>query len=178
MQDFTYTLPEFALFGPSEKHSVIKGGFCISVFAIAKKDSNVLLVKPKEHPKWPEEWAPNWRLYDQELLANEFKHWRFPSSYIKEGEAPEVTLDRLLKEQIGVQRYSLISNYLFNFYEQSRRYPDRMHWDYCFVYDVKLDETPTLKPWYSAVEYVDCKTLKIEDFGSAQGWLGKKLQLI
>ncbi|MDG6904228.1 MAG: hypothetical protein JRN20_00420 [Nitrososphaerota archaeon] len=116
-------MPEFTLFGPSQKHSVINGGFCISVFAIAKKDSRILLVKPREHPKWLEEWAPNWRLYEPDLLGNEFKHWRFPSSYIKEGEAPAETLDRLLKEQVGIQHYSSISSSFFNFYEPSRRYP-------------------------------------------------------
>jgi hypothetical protein len=76
----------FALFGPSDKHYVVQGGFCISTFAIVKKDSLVLLLKPKEHPKWFEEWAPNWRLYDSELLLNEYSRWRFPSSYVGEGE--------------------------------------------------------------------------------------------
>lgn len=75
-------------FGPSEKHSVIKGGFCISVFAVASKDESVLVVKPKEHPRWKEEWAPNWRLYDPEMLSGGYRSWRFPSSYIREGEAP------------------------------------------------------------------------------------------
>ena len=171
-------LPEFAIFGPSDKHSVIKGGFCISVFAIVKRDSKVLLVKPKENPRWKEEWSPNWRLYEPEHLANEFDSWRFPSSYVREGEAPEETLRRLLKEQLVIQQYSIVSNEFYNFYEPSRRYPDKMHWDYCFVYYVKLNETPTPKPWFSAVEFVDSKTLSLQDFGSAQGWLAKALKLI
>jgi hypothetical protein len=50
-----------------------------------------------------------------------------------------------------------------------------MHWDYCFVYEVKVGEEPTFKPWYSAVEFVDLKTLETKDFGSAQGTLLKEL---
>ncbi|MGI0090301.1 MAG: NUDIX domain-containing protein [Nitrososphaerales archaeon] len=162
---------QFALLGPSEKHCLIQGGFCMSAFAIIKKDSRVLLVKPRDHPRWKEEWAPNWRLYDTESLSNEFRSWRFPSSYVREGESPEDTLTRLVKEQLGISSLEVMTSRLLNFYGPSRMYPDKMHWDYCFVYDVKVNETPTLKPWYSALEYADLRTLDAKDFGSSQGGL-------
>ena len=72
----------------------------MSVFEIIKRDSRVLLAKPKEHTRWKEEWAPNWRLYDSDSLANEYRSWRFPSSYIREGESPEDTLTRLMSDQL------------------------------------------------------------------------------
>lgn len=166
---------QFALLGPSEKHCLIKGGFCMSVFAIIKRDSRILLVKPKEHTRWKEEWAPNWRLYDSDSLANEYRSWRFPSSYIREGESPEDTLSRLMGDQLGVASFEVVSSRLLNFYEPSRRYPERMHWDYCFVYDLKVDEHPVLKPWYSSLEFMDLKTLEPTDFGSSQGGLLKAI---
>ncbi len=150
----------------------MKGGFCISSFAIIRKDdSRVLLVKPKEHEKWMEEWAPNWRLYGPELLSNEYKNWRFPSSYVREGESPDKTLKRIVEDQLGIKSYQVLSSKLLNFYEPSRRYPGMMHWDYCFVYQVRANEDLTIKPWFSSVAYIDPKTLELKDFGSAQGSL-------
>jgi ADP-ribose pyrophosphatase YjhB (NUDIX family) len=171
---------QFGLFGPSDKHCMISGGFCMSVFAITKKEDDskkTLLVKPREHARWKEEWAPNWRLYSPELLSNEYSSWRFPSSYIREGESPEETLSRVIRDQLGLSNFKVLSSKLLNFYDTSRRYPDRMHWDYCFVYNVKIDETPALRPWYSSVDYVDLTTLDQKDFGSSQGGLLKELGL-
>jgi ADP-ribose pyrophosphatase YjhB (NUDIX family) len=166
------------LFGPSDKHCIINGGFCMSVFAIIKKyddSKKTLLVKPREHARWKEEWAPNWRLYNPDALPKEFGSWRFPSSYIREGESPDETLSRVIKDQLGLANFKVLSSKLLNFYEPSRRYPERMHWDYCFVYDVEINDIPVLKPWFSSLEYVDLKTLDQKEFGSAQGGLLKEL---
>lgn len=168
----------FAYFGPTEKHSVPQGGFCISVFAIAKEDGRVLLVKPREHPRWAEEWAPNWRRYSPDALLHEYESWRFPSSYVREGESPDDTLSRVVQEQLVLRSYEVRSSRLLNFYEPSRSFPGSMHWDYCFVYEIGSDESPTLKPWFSALEYVDTRRLKPGDFGSAQGSLASDLKLI
>lgn len=166
---------QFTLFGPSDKHSLITGGFCISVFAIMRKDGKVLLVKPRENSRWTEEWAPNWRLYSPEALSNEYKSWRFPSSYIKEGESPDEALSRVLTQQLGIENYRMLSSKLLNFYGPSRRYPDRMHWDYCFIYEVRSDESPSIKPWYSSIEFLDLLSLDEKAFGSGQGGLLEKL---
>lgn len=157
-----------ALFGPSEKHHVVEGGFCISAFAVARRGEEVLLVKPKEHQAWAE-WAPNWKLYEPERYAAEFQKWRFPSSYVREGEHPDHSLSRIVQEQLGVKRYRAGRAELLNFYDPSRRYPGKMHWDYCFVYETNLGEEPGPRPWFSAVEYVDSTKLSPQDFGSGQG---------
>ena len=150
----------------------------MSVFAIIKKNGRVLVCKPADLQKWQEEWAPNLRIYEPSVLSVESQAWRFPSSYIKEGEAPSDTLRRLMKDQLGIEKYRVASNSFYNFYDQSRRYPEHMHWDYCFVYDVDLEEDPKMKPWFSALEFVDLKGMKIENFGSAQGWLARALGMI
>jgi hypothetical protein len=43
---------KFSFFGPSEKHFVPSGGFCISAFAIARKKEDVLVLRPAKHEKW------------------------------------------------------------------------------------------------------------------------------
>lgn len=159
-----------ALFGPSSKHHVVQGGFCISVFAIIKKADSILVVKPKPHQKW-KEWAPNWQLYEEERLETEFSKWRFPSSYVNEGEHPDDTLARILRGQLGIKDYEVKAWRLVNFYTPSRRYPGKMHWDYCFLYDVKTEQTPSKKPWLEKLEFVARSELKEDDFGSAQGSL-------
>lgn len=171
-------MPQFAYFGPTELHSVPKGGFCISVFAVAREGGRTLLVKPAEHPRWREEWAPNWRRYTPEMLKHEYESWRFPSSYVKEGEPPEGTLSRIMGDQLGVPSYEVASSRLLNFYEPSRSFPGSNHWDYCFVYEVKLNVAPSPKPWLSAAGYVDLAGLKPDDFGSAQGSLASELKLV
>ncbi len=169
-------MKEFTLFGPSEVHSVIKGGFCISVFAVISKGQRYLLVRPASHPKWKEEWAPNWRIYSEDGVRNELEKWRFPSSYIMEGEHPDSTLERILKDQLGIERYSAGATSLLNFYEPSRRYPGQHHWDYCFVYHVQSEEMPPSSPWLAEARYFPAHEIGTVAFGSAQGAIAATLQ--
>ena len=168
---------QFAFFGPSERHDVPGGGFCMSAFAIIRKGKEVLLVKPKEHQRWLEEWAPNWRVYEPRQLEAELAAWRFPSSYVKQGGSPEETLSRLMKEQLAVSEREVVSNRLLNFYSASRRFPGKMHWEYCFVYDVSAAQEPPSQPWFSAMEYLDFGSLADGSFGSGQGELARALDL-
>ncbi len=167
---------EFTFFGPSEMHSVIKGGFCISVFALIRRDNSYLLVRPASHPKWKEEWAPNWRLYSEDGIRRELESLRFPSSYIKEGEHPDATLARILKDQLGLKTYSVGTSTLLNFYEPSRRYPGQHHWDYCFIYHVQTEEMPSPSAWLSEANYVPADKMDTAAFGSAQGTIAAVLQ--
>jgi ADP-ribose pyrophosphatase YjhB (NUDIX family) len=163
-------MDKFGFFGPSERHFVPSGGFCISAFAISRKDEDVLVLRPAKHEKW-EKWAPNWKIYSPEALEREYKSWRFPSSYVKFGEHPDDTLRRIMEEQLGISRYQVKSYRLVNYYSPSRRYQGEMHWDYCFMYNVSFNGSPTLKPWIQDISYVQIKELREEDFGSAQGSL-------
>ncbi len=169
-------MSEFTLFGPSDKHCMIHGGFCISVFAIVRSHEKYLLVRPASHRRWKEEWAPNWRIYSEEGIGNELQKWRFPSSYIIEGEHPDSTLRRLLRDQLGIEKYSISDSTLLNFYEPSRRYPGQHHWDYCFIYHVETEEIPPLSPWFSEIKYVPAHDLDEGAFGSAQGEIASALR--
>ena len=169
----------FAYYGPTSKHFRPEGGFCISVFALihdAKR--HVLLVRPRDVRKWTKEWSPNIRLMNADRLMKFKKSWVFPGSYIREGESPDNTLRRMMRDQLGVSSYHVQSQKLYNFYDPSYMYPGKMHWDYCFVYNVRFSKKRIKRPWISTAEYVDVGSLTSTDFSSAQGDLAEALGLL
>jgi ADP-ribose pyrophosphatase YjhB (NUDIX family) len=87
---------------------------------------------------------------------------------VREGEAPEDGLRRVMEDQLGVSQYSAGSSLLLNFYEPSRRYPGKMHWDYCFVFEVSTKEEMSEKPWLAEVTSVDPSGARPE-LGSSHG---------
>jgi ADP-ribose pyrophosphatase YjhB (NUDIX family) len=145
-QDTEENVDRFAFLGPSSKNNIPEGGFCISIFALIRKKEGILFVRPQQNLRW-EEWAPNWSIYDSMSIATEMEKWRLPSSYVKEGESPEEGLRRVMEDQLGASRYSSEGPVLLNFYEPSRRYPGKMHWDYCFVFEVSMTEEAKKSPW-------------------------------
>jgi len=169
-------LTGFGFFGPSAKHDVPEGGFCISAFAIMKKRGSVLVVKPRPHARWEEEWAPNWRIYDAAGLQAEYERWRLPSTFIRQGESPEDALARIMADQLGIREYRSGPPSLQNFYEPSRRYPGKMHWDYCFVFYISTHEEVKESPWLAASRYVKPSDETVQ-YGSAQGGLLPRLKL-
>ncbi len=169
---------QFAYYGPSPKHDTPAGGFCISVFAVIRRGNKVLLVKPTNRRKWLTEWSPNIRLMNQERLKKFTKSWLFPGGYVREGEAPEEALKRILKEQLGIKSFSAGPGKLYNFYDPSNIFPGNMHWDYCFVFKVKTNEEIRKRPWFSSIEFVDPRDFGRDDFTSAQGDLALAIGLI
>jgi ADP-ribose pyrophosphatase YjhB (NUDIX family) len=170
--------PAFAYFGPTPAHYIPKGGFCISAFAVWEKEDRVLLVAPNLHERWVSEWVPNWRVYTADQLEVEKRSWRLPSTYIMEGEAPDDALARIMRDQLEVPGWGVLSSKLYNFYGPSRRYPGSMHWDYCFVYRVSSSEPVEPKPWFARVEFVKTRGMSTDAFGSAQGFLLQELGLL
>ena len=142
-----------------------QGGCCISVFAILKRGAKVLLVKPRENVIW-QQWAPNWKGYEPQRLSSEMVRWRLPATYVREGEAPKDGLRRVVEDQLGVKKYSIGEPRLLNFYGPSRRYPDKLHWDYCFVFDVSTDEVVKQQAWLADAAFMDASEAKGE-LGSA-----------
>jgi len=85
---------------------------------------------------------------------------------VREGEAPKDGLRRVMEDQLGVKRYSSAEPRLLNFYEPSRRFPGRMQWDYCFVFDVSTDQDVKQQEWLTDVAFMDPSGVKSE-LGSA-----------
>ena len=173
-------LHSFAYYGPSPKHDTPAGGFCISVFAIIRKNGSnkVLLVRPKDRRKWREQWSPNIRLMSPARLAKFESSWVFPGGYIREGEAPEAALKRIMEDQLGISRFSAGRAKLYNFYDPSNIFPGRMHWDYCFVFNVRTGKRIRKWGWLSSAEFVDPANFAREDFSSAQGDLALAIGLL
>lgn len=124
------------------------------------------------------EWQPNFSVYSRDEREKEFRLWRFPASYLYEGEGPDDTLARVMRDMLGVKRWTVIRQKDYGFYDPSDWYPGMMHSDLCFVYDVKIAKAPAMPPWFSRLEFVDIRKLKADEFGSAQGDLARELRLV
>ncbi|PSN86478.1 hypothetical protein B9Q03_11665 [Candidatus Marsarchaeota G2 archaeon OSP_D] len=139
------------------------GWICTGKFSRKRKRS-----RASQKPKRRKEKR---RIYGESDMEQEFKKWRFPSSYVKIGEHPDDTLTRVMIDQLGMNNFKVERSRLVSYYYPSRRYPGEMHWDYCFINEVKSSEAPREKPWFKEIRYVHVQELKEEDFGSAQGAL-------
>lgn len=153
------------------------GGLCLSSFALLRRGDAFLAVKPKPHDAW-KDWAPNWDVYDAKTLENQFHLWRLPSSYLREGEAPEDTARRIVQEQLGAERAFVRSARTLSFHDPSGRFPGQKHWDLCFVFEVDAEPAPLARlPWLAESRWVKPQELHGEDFGSAIGDLARALGL-
>ena len=151
----------------------------MSAFALIQdKRGNTLLIKPRNARKWAEKWLPNVKLMNADRLKTFKNGWTFPASYIREGETPEVTLHRIVGEQLGVRSYHIARQKLYNFYDPSYMFPGKMHWDYCFVFKISIPSQSIKSQWVSTAKFVDVSKLAMSDFSSAQGELAQTLRLL
>ncbi len=171
-------MAKFARYGPSPRYGLPEAGFCLSSFAIFRQGSEVLLGKPRDHPRWEAEWAPNFAAYDPKDREAEFRSWRLPASYLYEGEHPDQAFERVMEDQLGVEDYRAGPASIRAFYDPSDWFPGELHYDLCFVYEVEAEPPLKVPPWFRALEYVECSSLRRGDFGSAMGDLAVDLGLI
>jgi len=171
-------MAKFVRYGPPDRYGMPEAGFCASSFAIIKSGRKVLLGVAKPHPRWEAEWQPNFSVYSRDERENEFRLWRFPASYLYEGEGPDDTLQRVMRDMLGMKRWSVIRQKDYGFHDPSDWYPGRMHYDLCFVSDVKIAKAPETPPWFAKLEFVDPSRMTSRDFGSAQGDLARALKLV
>jgi len=177
-RSFAAAMAKFVRYGPPDRYGMPEAGFCASTFAIIKSGRKVLLGIAKPHPRWAAEWQPNFSVYSREEREEEFRLWRFPASYLYEGEGPDDTLKRIGRDMLGAKRWAVTGSKTYGFYDPSDWYPGKMHYDLCFVYDVKLAKVPAVPPWFQELEFVDSRKFRAKDFGSAQGDLARELKLV
>jgi ADP-ribose pyrophosphatase YjhB (NUDIX family) len=169
---------KFARYGPLPRYETSDAGFCVSSFAILRRGERVLAGKPAPHPRWGEEWAPNWTAYGPGDVEEEYDMWRLPGTYLYEGEHPDDALKRVVEDQLGLKAYDVTDRRFLNFHDPSDWYPGRKHWDFCFVYEVETSASIERPPWWAELDYVDLRGTKPEAFGSAIGDLAKALGLL
>lgn len=153
-----------------------EAGFCASSFVLVRRGSKILAGVPKDHPKWTKEWAPNWLVYDKARVADELQSWRLPAAYLYEGEGPDETAHRVLRDQLRRPAADLGRPLCYAFYDPSSWYPGRRHYDLCFVYDLRGSAPRTAPPWWQRLEFLDLRRLRREELGSGMGDLVKVLR--
>ena len=138
---------------------------CISVFAVARKRGSCLLGLPKPHDRWIHEWVPAWGSYPKNDLEDAFKQQRLPSAYLREGEHPDDCLSRIVREQLGVNRFTASPPRVLSYSWPSEWYPGSEHWDLVFAYEVKLQQPLKELPWWSELSFKGRAQLRGAKFG-------------
>ena len=160
-------MPVHALYNPDL--GVTQGGLCLSAFVLLRKAGQVYVLRPADHARWKEDWAPNLRLYAPDALAKQWTLLRFPAAYLREGEHPDATVQRILREQLRLTGARVLHTRVHSFYGESRRFPGKPHWDLAFVADVQTQEEPHPGPWVGEGAWRDPADLRGDEFGSAHG---------
>lgn len=161
----------------SPKTDAPPGGLCLSAFAIVRRGDAVLAGKPAPHAKW-KEWAPNFGVYDDATLVRQGALWRLPAAYLREGEGPEDTLGRVVREQLGAPRFEVRAREVRSFHDPSGSFPGQKLWDLCFVHEVAAEPAPLARqPWFSELRWARPDELRGDDFGSAIGDLAAAMGL-
>jgi ADP-ribose pyrophosphatase YjhB (NUDIX family) len=138
---------------------------CISAFAVIEEKGKVLVGVPKRNVRWGSEWGPAWAHYSREDYRDVFRQWRLPSGYLREGEHPDSCIRRIMRDQLGVEKFGASRARVFSYASPSDWYPGNYHWDIVFVYDVALGQRVALKPWWKALRFVGRQELRNAQFG-------------
>ena len=170
-------MAKFVRYGPSPRYGMPDAGFCASTFVLVRNGRKVLAGIPAEHRKWREQWQPNIHTYRPQDQEAEFRSWRLPAAFLYEGEHPDDTARRVMRDQIRMPVKKLGSPGIYSFYDPSSWYPGRRHYDLCFVYEVDGSAPRTLPPWWRQLEFVTPQALRKEDLGSAMSDLVRVLRL-
>jgi ADP-ribose pyrophosphatase YjhB (NUDIX family) len=120
------TMDKLAWYGPTDRYRPAPGGgMCISVFAIAEENHKVLVGIPKRNKRWGSGWVPAWASYSKEDYGDVFRQWRLPSGYLREGEHPDVCVRRVIRDQVGVEKFDLSPARVFSYSTPSDWYPGK-----------------------------------------------------
>lgn len=171
-------MAKFARYGPPGQYDygIPEAGLCLSSFAVVRRGTEVLLGRAREHPRWAAEWAPNFAAYDREERAREWETWRFPATFLYEGEHPDEALGRVLRDQLRTHEFMADPVQIYAFYDPSDWFPGKNHYDLCFVYDVEADPPAETPEWFAELRFVRLSEIASGEFGSAMGDLAAVLE--
>jgi ADP-ribose pyrophosphatase YjhB (NUDIX family) len=138
---------------------------CISAFALVRRGGKFLLGIPRQNQRWISEWISAWAVYSKEELEEAFTQWRLPSCYIREGEHPEDAVRRVIRDQLGLKKFTVSGPRVFSYAWPSDWYPGNDHWDLVLVYRVKTSERIKRLPWWKELSFVGKDDLRHANFG-------------
>ncbi|MDV3244791.1 MAG: hypothetical protein LYZ66_06435 [Nitrososphaerales archaeon] len=155
-----------ARYGPLDRYNPPPAaGMCLSTFAVLKKRGKVLAGIPRRHRRWTSEWVSSWRVYPKDELAEVYRQTRLPATYIFESEHPDEALQRVMRGQLGIRRFSASAPKVMSYNSPSDWYPRNLHWDLAFVYSVKTSEPLKGLPWWRELGFLDRQELRERDLG-------------
>ncbi len=159
-------MKKYARYGPQDRYlPPPAAGMCLSVFALVRRGSRLLVGVPAFHERWQSEWVPQFQSYSKKELAEIYAQTRLPSAYLLEGEHPDDALGRVMRDELSIERYSAASLKVLSYTAPSDWYPGNSHWDLAFVYEVKTRQTPKKLPWWRELSFLGREELRTRDFG-------------
>ncbi len=170
-------MAKFVRYGPAPRYGMPEAGFCASSFVLVRNGGGKVLAGiAEDHRKWRQQWQPNinaYRLQDQEA---EFRSWRLPAAYLFEGEHPDDTARRVMRDQLRIPVRKLDRPAIYAFYDPSSWYTGRRHYDLCFVYDIHGAAPQEVPEWWQRLEFVTPRFLRGQELGSAMSDLLRVLK--
>jgi ADP-ribose pyrophosphatase YjhB (NUDIX family) len=158
---------KYARYGPPDRYEAPpKAGMCITAVAVIRRNRKVLLGHATAHPRWRKEWLTTFQSYSPRELEEAYAELRLPGAYLQEGEHPDQTLARVMRDQLGIKKYQTSSPLILSWYSLSDDwYPGQRHWDLLFAYKVKAQPPSKMPPWWRDLGWADPATLHARDFG-------------
>lgn len=155
-----------ARYGPPDRYPAPPpAGLCMSAFAVLRQGRKVLVGVPAPHPRWEQDFIPQFRIYAKDDLAAAFSTPRLPGVYLREGEHPDAALARVVREQLGARAYEAAKPDISSWQAPSDWYPGHQHWDLCFAYRVKAALPKRVPPWWRSLAWADPGQLRAADLG-------------
>jgi ADP-ribose pyrophosphatase YjhB (NUDIX family) len=152
-----------------------KGGTCLSVFLVLKRNNGVLAGKMTK----PDLWVK--KFFVGESFAPKYAasgKWILPASHLKYGEKPDDAAKRVLTEQLGLGGVKLKFGEVQSHLSGDPKDSDNAHWDICFVYEGEVTRAVPKPEWFSELEFIKASKLSVDDFTRGHGDVLKELGTI
>jgi ADP-ribose pyrophosphatase YjhB (NUDIX family) len=161
--------------------NVPEGGTCLSAFLVVSKGNEILVGKMKN----PQIWVN--RFFVGEKFASVYASsgkYILPASHLSWFESPQEAALRVASEQIEHSPPSKEDIRLLDVLSFVSGDPNKSaeppHWDFCFVYEMKLQPGEEIKEldWFEDLKLIERGKLKVDDFTRGHGDILQQLKLI
>jgi ADP-ribose pyrophosphatase YjhB (NUDIX family) len=163
------------------RDNVPEGGTCLSSFLVVSRGNEILVGKMKNPQVWMdrffvgEKFAPIYASSGKYIL---------PASHLAWYESPQEAAFRIASDQIAHSPHSKEDLRLLDVQSFVSGDPNSdtepPHWDFCFVYEMKLlpDEDIKEPEWFEELRFVERGKLNVDDFTRGHGDILQQLKFI